>query len=428
MATIKIYLDDRAAKKKNVQATVKIHISHRNTSCLWNLNVKIKPEEWNKANKSTNWIYKRPDANILNTMIQDKYTSLLVLISELQAKRKLSSMTASDIRDMIDGQINGKIISDATLVAPFFEDFINKRKADNTKSGYRVVLTLLREHDEKFDKRTWDDMTYKYIRELHVWMEKRGLRVNTISKYMMHFHSVVNAAIDDELAIKDPFRKYKFETEETMKRSLTVAELRKLFTAEVGEKYQKALDVFKIMFMLIGVNTVDLMKLQKVTSDNRIVYRRSKTGKIYNIKLEPEIIYIINKYKTKKKLVDLSDYGADAHTVCTNLIRDLKVISEIAGIPTITPYWSRHSWATAAAELDIPKTTISASLGHGSKTITDIYIDRDSRKVDVANRLVLDWVLYGKFKLWTKAMDEIRAEVEAEKAKGIDIITINGVG
>lgn len=60
-------------------------------------------------------------------------------------------------------------------------------------------------------------------------------------------------------------------------------------------------------------------------------------------------------------------------------------------------YWARHSWATVAASLDIPKETISEALGHeiGSR-VTSIYINFDRRKVDEANRRVLDWVLHGK--------------------------------
>lgn len=63
----------------------------------------------------------------------------------------------------------------------------------------------------------------------------------------------------------------------------------------------------------------------------------------------------------------------------------------------VTTYWRSHSWATYAADLDIPKDTISEALGHehGSR-VTGIYINYDQRKVDEANRQVLDWVLYGK--------------------------------
>ena len=64
--------------------------------------------------------------------------------------------------------------------------------------------------------------------------------------------------------------------------------------------------------------------------------------------------------------------------------------------PGISSYWSRHTWATIAASLDIPKETIAAALGHGGNTVTDIYIDFDQRKVDEANRKVIDYVFLTK--------------------------------
>lgn len=69
----------------------------------------------------------------------------------------------------------------------------------------------------------------------------------------------------------------------------------------------------------------------------------------------------------------------------------LKKIKEILGLPELSTYWARHTWATIAASLDIPKETIAAALGHElGNSITSIYIDYDLRKVDTANRLVID--------------------------------------
>jgi integrase len=63
----------------------------------------------------------------------------------------------------------------------------------------------------------------------------------------------------------------------------------------------------------------------------------------------------------------------------------------------VTTYWARHSWATIAASLDIPDDTIALALGHaGANSTTSIYIERDRRKIDAANRRVIDWVLYNK--------------------------------
>lgn len=57
-------------------------------------------------------------------------------------------------------------------------------------------------------------------------------------------------------------------------------------------------------------------------------------------------------------------------------------------------YISRHTWATVAAELDVPKEVIAHALGHSwaNSTTTDIYIHFDMRKVDKANRKVIDYV------------------------------------
>ena len=60
--------------------------------------------------------------------------------------------------------------------------------------------------------------------------------------------------------------------------------------------------------------------------------------------------------------------------------------------PELSGYWARHTWATIAAQLDIPKETIAAALGHSSGSVTDIYIDFDKRKIDEANRRVIDFV------------------------------------
>lgn len=39
---------------------------------------------------------------------------------------------------------------------------------------------------------------------------------------------------------------------------------------------------------------------------------------------------------------------------------------------------------------------IATGLGHGGNSVTDIYIDFNMKKVDAANRQILDYVFYGK--------------------------------
>lgn len=124
--------------------------------------------------------------------------------------------------------------------------------------------------------------------------------------------------------------------------------------------------------------------------------------------MEPEALEIINRYRGCGQLLDMMDRYKSSTYFGQHLNRALQRIGAVERrgrggkkyfeplCPGITTYWARHSWATIAASLDIPKETIAAGLGHGGNTVTDIYIDFDRRKVDEANRRVLDWVLYGK--------------------------------
>jgi integrase len=62
-------------------------------------------------------------------------------------------------------------------------------------------------------------------------------------------------------------------------------------------------------------------------------------------------------------------------------------------IPGLTTNYARHTWATFAAELEIPMETISHALGHKiGSPITAIYIAYNQKKVDDANRKVIDYL------------------------------------
>ena len=178
-------------------------------------------------------------------------------------------------------------------------------------------------------------------------------------------------------------------------------------TANVPEETtRKYHDIFKLSFLLIGINLTDLHGL-KAIENGRIEYVRAKTHRPYSIKVEPEAMQIIRMYQGKDHLLIWGDKYKNSDDLLRRTNRGLRTIGPVKKNkrnektyeplqPEITTYWARHTWATIAASLDIPRDTIAHALGHGNNTITDIYIDFDIRKVDEANRRVIDWVLYGK--------------------------------
>ena len=166
-------------------------------------------------------------------------------------------------------------------------------------------------------------------------------------------------------------------------------------------------DIAKLVLCLAGMNTIDLYELKKEDYKcGRFCYKRAKTRHsrkdeaYFEMRIEPVIMPLIEKYKAD----DASPYFFNFHTryssadsFCANVNNGIKKICKSIGLPKekwYSVYTFRHSWATIAASLDIPKETIAAALGHSSHTVTDIYIEFDYRKVDEANLRVLNWVLY----------------------------------
>lgn len=163
-----------------------------------------------------------------------------------------------------------------------------------------------------------------------------------------------------------------------------------LFCYSGTEQQNWAIDISKIIFFLIGINIKDLYYLKDIGHET-ITYRRSKTKRIYNILKEPELKMLLDKYKGNNGLLFKKQFKL-YQSFSKKVNKYLSEICKILEIPKITTYSLRHTWATLAASLDIPKETIAAALGHGGNSTTDIYIDFDRTKIDEANRKVIDYL------------------------------------
>ncbi len=240
------------------------------------------------------------------------------------------------------------------------------------------------------------DINVQFLRNFEQYLRIEKISTNSIALYITMIRAIYNRAIDEELIGLEyyPFRRYKIKQEVTVKRSLTVEEIRQIKNIELPEELSTYRDFFILSFYLIGINAVDLLHLKKADFENdRIIYRRSKTKRIYSIKVYPETLAIINKYPGKKYLLSFLQKCNSFTTLANHY---LKQVAYICDIPRpVSTYYARHSWATIASSLDIPRDVIAHALGHGQSTMTDIYIDFDIKKVDIANRKVIDAVTLG---------------------------------
>lgn len=220
--------------------------------------------------------------------------------------------------------------------------------------------------------------------------------------------AVFNFAIDEEMTDLYPFRKFKIKSTPTMKRSLSADDIRMIATMPLLPWQEEYRDVFMLIFYLIGINIVDLFSLTHENVQNgRIVYTRRKTKRIYSIKIEPEAQEILERRKGTTHLIDVADRYKDHTNFTSRFNKALKTFGtwevdehhkqKVRYKPYwdfLSSYWARHSWATIAYnDCNIPVDVISQALGHSmGNRVTMVYINSDSKKVDEANRKVIEKV------------------------------------
>lgn len=403
MATTKFYLDTRAVKNGQ-PAPLKLAITKKGDTAMLSLNVRLLPSQWDKT---TSKIVNHPNKLFLNTFINRRKLDVDMEILRLIESGDACKMRAKDIKNAVDQKLtNVEVPQNDELFAVRFRYFAGA-KGESTKGIYMHTYRRMLAFDEGLEGRTFDEINKEWLTAFETYLAQTSPSKNARNVHLRNIRAVFNDAIDDEITTCYPFRKFKIRPVATPKRSLSVEQLRELFAYPVEDYAEKYLDMFKLIFFLIGINIVDLCRLKEVTTDGRIEFHRAKTGRLYSIKVEPEAAQIILRYRGNGQLLNILDTYKSHKDYLKHLNRGLQSIGTLTVgkrgaksvrplFPQLTTYWARHSWATIAASLDIPKETIAAALGHGGNTVTDIYIDFDRRKIDEANRRVIDWVLYGK--------------------------------
>lgn len=277
--------------------------------------------------------------------------------------------------------VNGVPDSGGDTLAALMREFAATKIARNTQAAY----TCTAKNVEKFDpKATPSAITPEWLRRFEAHERAKGRMVNGIAIDLRNIRALFNWLLEDDRVSHYPFRKFHIHHEQTRKRNLSVADLRTIIAH--GGRYT---DTFALMFYLMGININDLYYLTPDSiRDGRLEYRRNKTGRLFSVKIEPEAAALIDRYRGTRYLLSFAETCADYHNFLKHMNDTLKDI-----IPGCTSYWSRHTWASMAAETGSPIEIISAALGHSvGASVTNIYIAYDIKKVDEANRRVIDHI------------------------------------
>ena len=402
MATTKLYLDTRATKRGE-PAPLKVKITKHGQGAFIPLDIRIYPSQWDAEHSR---VKDNPNKASINAYIQTQKQKIDNLLMRLTADGELVKKTAVQIKNIIMERLDPE--AEAKNLFLFrFKAYMETRVKQRTKELYHETYKRITQFDSKAPQLSFEQITKDWLTRFDRFLQEYEPSQNSRSIHFRNIRAAFNDAIDNEITTAYPFRKFMVRPVPTVKRAYTIERLRELFNYPVLPHQQKYVDLFKLVFYLIGINLVDLCNLTEVR-DGRIVYSRSKTYRPYSIKVEPEAQAIIDKYKGTKHLLSLADNFKDAHTFTSSVNRGLKQIGTREHIivngkkrivyhsafPDLSIYVARHSWATIAYQLEVPDETRADAIGHsfGNRT-TAIYTDKNMQKVDEANRKVIDYVL-----------------------------------
>ncbi|MBQ9666154.1 MAG: site-specific integrase [Bacteroidaceae bacterium] len=261
-------------------------------------------------------------------------------------------------------------------------------------------------------------MTPCMMANYEAWLLSQGVCRNTSSCYMRSLHSIYNRAVRQGLAKDNPFADVYTGVARTKKRAVSREVIRRIYHldiqgelvrmgrdahrktfAHVAADIQLTRDLFIFCFCARGLTFVDAAYLKRQNlAGNLLRYTRHKTGQHMEVKIEPMMWEILNRYASNSPFLFPILHATDASTAyrqyrsalrCYN--RNLKVLSSmLGGNIQLTSYVCRHSWATTAYQQQVPLSVISQAMGHDSELTTRIYLKSlENSTIDKANHALL---------------------------------------
>lgn len=397
MATINLILDTRRVR---MDGTYPLVFRVRHDKKFKDIASGYTVQE-NRFNTKTNRIIKEPLKNEhLDTLLNHYYTRMKVFTVE-----HVGNIELEDLKNFMINKLPDEI-----TLTELWQEEIDKLTAVGRLGNARAhnialsVVSKIVNTEIAISK-----FTFKELLEIETTLLKRDVKTNSIGVYMRSLRTICNKAINLDYVPLSwyPFRKYKIKKQKTTPRVMTLDELKAFFALDLDEKHihYQAWNVGRLIFMLRGINIKDLLTLinSNVVND-RIIYKRCKTSKMYSIKLTDEIKEVLNKFTCNATLLGLHSENNltspkriqlqnQRHRVINN---HLKKLGEAIGVnEPITSYVFRYSYANIAKQLGFNKDLIAEALGHDyGNHITGIYLEMfDLKILDDMNQQIINAVL-----------------------------------
>lgn len=353
---------------------------------------------------------------------------------------RIGDLDVDQVVELVIDIIEGREETNKTFRLNFIEygkkyiESLEEQNISGNSKVYKVALNNL----EKFvgrDSLDINEITTQFVNDWIKWIRERpsnrvkgGRAESLYPETIRSLHNLAkdeynNEDIGDIKIPLSPFKKARIpELPGKIDIDLSVEDLRAIhnlpYTESVypgNNKFNLAKDVFMLSFMLIGMNISDLYNCTNY-SKGRITYYRTKVKNrredmgLFSVKVEPEVLPLVNKYRDPSKQRVFNFYrmysSVDTFTAAVNglsrknkkgkvFYTGLKKVGEMIGVKGLKFYSARHTWATLTRnDVGVDKYTVHEALNHVDDDMkaTDIYLKRDWSQIDKANRATLDYV------------------------------------
>lgn len=325
----------------------------------------------------------------VNEKLMRYQADVMKIINNLAIDGSLQLMDIGQLTQLIkDRLFNAQ--ANILLVDAYFKRHIERMQKTGNTGNAKVYESTRRFIATYAGNIALSELSYAKLIEIetnYFNMRKRNGR-NGFAVYMRTLRSLIKMAIHEGVLNEDrnPFKYYRIKLTETRKRAITIDELRLVRNTQLHfDKTNYIAEVqklFMLQFFLAGINYTDLMQLKKSDIANGYLkYTRSKTGILYNIKLNKEAIELIDYFANQSS----ESFIIGKRYSITYYDHALKKISKALGIAHLSSNTPRHTWASLARKKRVDISVISQTLGHRDIKTTQIYLDAlDNPVVDEA--------------------------------------------
>jgi integrase/recombinase XerD len=298
---------------------------------------------------------------------------------------------------------------------------LNKFGQVGTASNYDLSLkSLMKFNDVKRGKSTaslsFYEITSEWLKEYENYMVHNNQRsFTTVSMYLRALRAIYNKAITEGEIKADiyPFgrRKYVIPSSKNTKKALSKDQLAQLLKAKPENEFQqKAKDFWFFSFACNGMNIKDIAQLKyKDIQDGAISFYRAKTINTSKGDLKTITAYlneftqgVIAKYGNEhnhpenfvfdilQKVFNPFQQKRAVQNFTRFINQHIKLLCKKVGLPEISTYSARHSFATMSIRNGASMEFVQESLGHGNLSTTKNYFAgfEDKTKREFAEKLM----------------------------------------